>query len=313
METEEHIDYKIRLDVARDFSGVLETTFKFVRQEITGLLKSVVVISVILQLAGTLIIAVGVGAGVFLNKSDNSLSTITDIFDGSETAQSIVFFVHGLLLIVTGYVYESVSSAAYFRFYREDFSLHEIDPQERFDKILQLSSVKFLQALGFGVLMLLAVGVGMLFCIFPGIYVAIALSFGTIVIVLDKAGIIEAFDQSVKHVKNHWWSTFGLVFLIGIISAIFNLIIQTLATVSNSAFSEITGLDIDGLMGLIPLFVISLFTIGISSILRLFQYAIINVQYYSILEKREGASLHQRIYDMETSTLPSGDITSSTE
>ena len=59
--------------------------------------------------------------------------------------------------------------------------------------------------------------VGFIFCILPGIYLAVSWVF-TIPLVIDKRmGFWEAMELSRKVVTKHWWKMFGLVIVLGLL------------------------------------------------------------------------------------------------
>jgi MFS family permease len=79
--------------------------------------------------------------------------------------------------------------------------------------------VSFGSLLGAHLICTLLTMVGFLFCLIPGIYLAVSWIF-TIPLVIDKRlGFWEAMELSRKVVTKHWWKMFGLVlvfFLLGI-------------------------------------------------------------------------------------------------
>ena len=56
----------------------------------------------------------------------------------------------------------------------------------------------------------LAVAAGAIFCLLPGLYLAIAFSLATPVLVLERSGITAAMGRSMALTKNAWWRTFGI-------------------------------------------------------------------------------------------------------
>jgi hypothetical protein len=64
----------------------------------------------------------------------------------------------------------------------------------------------------------LLTGLGFLFCILPGVYLAVAWMF-TIALVIDKKlDFWPAMELSRKVVNKHWWSLFGLVIVLGLLA-----------------------------------------------------------------------------------------------
>ncbi len=64
---------------------------------------------------------------------------------------------------------------------------------------------------------ILLITVGFIFCILPGIYLAVSWVF-TIPLVIDKRmGFWDAMELSRKVVTKHWWKVFGLVIVLGLL------------------------------------------------------------------------------------------------
>lgn len=85
----------------------------------------------------------------------------------------------------------------------------------------------FLKILGYFLLSGIVIFFGLLLCILPGIYLAVVLAPGVIMLVMENISAPDAFSKSFQLIKDNWWNTFAvfLVFniLIGILGAIFQL------------------------------------------------------------------------------------------
>lgn len=78
----------------------------------------------------------------------------------------------------------------------------------------------FLRYLGTIALTILLVVVGIIFLVIPGIILAIRLSFGLIIIVDTKNGIISSIKESFNITKGNFWKLLGFWFVTSIINII---------------------------------------------------------------------------------------------
>lgn len=63
----------------------------------------------------------------------------------------------------------------------------------------------------------LLVTFGVIFCIVPGIYLAVALAFALPLVVLERLGPVEAMSRSMDLARGYWWRIFGTLLLLGLI------------------------------------------------------------------------------------------------
>jgi hypothetical protein len=65
--------------------------------------------------------------------------------------------------------------------------------------------------IGYGILFGIAVGIGLLLLIVPGLFLLTIWAVGVPAIVVERAGVIEAFGRSHQLVKGHGWTVFGAI------------------------------------------------------------------------------------------------------
>jgi|GEM_PF-2350537 len=66
--------------------------------------------------------------------------------------------------------------------------------------------------------------VGIIFLIIPGIYLIITMSLASPIYVFENVSIGEAIKKSFKLINGKWWSTFGLLFVSGLIAIVVGLV-----------------------------------------------------------------------------------------
>ncbi len=134
---------------------------------------------------------------------------------------------------------------------------------------------------------------GILLLYLPGIYLSISFSFVIIILVYEKTTVGKSISRSFEVIKGYWWQTFGLVLVFGmIIGAMAYVFIIPPYVIF--IYSEITGTKISENSAIfITLFVFLYFTAYL--FLMSMQQIMIAFQYFSILSKKEGLHLKNKI------------------
>jgi len=83
-----------------------------------------------------------------------------------------------------------------------------------------------LNSIGYSVVMFLFVIFALLLLIIPGIYVSIVLSLTYIVMMRENLGLGDTFRRCFYLIEGKWWSTFGLLLILGFISGIVGYVFQ---------------------------------------------------------------------------------------
>ncbi len=142
----------------------------------------------------TLVLA---AAGIFVVSG-----VIQGLLDGADsTVLSLVGSIVSLVAwaLFTGFV---VSLVADVRDGRRDFTAGEL---------LSSGWHVALPLIGFGILFGLGVGIGLLLLIVPGLYLLTIWAVGVPAIVVERAGVIEAFGRSHELVRGNGWTVFGAI------------------------------------------------------------------------------------------------------
>lgn len=120
--------------------------------------------------------------------------------------------------------------------------------QITFKEVLSCGFKKVLPAIGVFVLTVIAVAIGFMLLIIPGIYLSIALFFSLYLIVTDNLGVMDSLKESMQLVSKHWWRTFFLLIITGlIISLLYALsvggvfILDSIFASGSRISTEITG------------------------------------------------------------------------
>lgn len=139
-------------------------------------------------------------------------------------------------------------------------------------------------------------GVGFLFFVIPGVYIAIVLVLALAVTTFEGTDFGHTWDRCFKLIRDKWWSTFGLVLVMGIISGIVGLIFTLPAAILNFLAGARLLPDASGLW-LVVGNVIG--TVG-GTLLRTLIYVAIGFQYANLVERQEGRGLLSAIDQIGT-------------
>jgi len=203
---------KIIFAQARDFSEKLNDTFSFLRQNFKNLSTSV------LFIAGPFTLIGGIFLGLYQSQVFKSTSTsvsdrLHDIF-GMEYFLGVFFSMISLSIV-------AIVVIEYIRLYNEDktenFQWQDVLPKVK-SEILPI----FLFGIGYAIIVFL----GTILFIIPGIYLAIALSFIFYVKMFEGKGFFQSVSRCLNLIKENWWATFGLLFILSIIQGLLSFVFQ---------------------------------------------------------------------------------------
>ncbi|MEX0913162.1 MAG: YciC family protein [Candidatus Paceibacterota bacterium] len=82
----------------------------------------------------------------------------------------------------------------------------------------------FWRYLGLSILMGLILLVGFILLIIPGVILSVWFAFATMVLILERSGIVGSLRRSREYVKGKWWGVFGRI-LVAILFAVLAMIV----------------------------------------------------------------------------------------
>ncbi len=293
---------------ARSISEIINGTFAFIRQEFAPLGKSILII------LGPFIVAMALVMYYFFDGI--LLFQTTQEF----TAGFIIFY---LLILILGFVVFTVIVSlinSYILLYIDDDDTRYSPGDvfnisfKRFWSIAKVNFLLFLLLMAgyfiFGIviviLMSLAASSSMAFLpaillfslFFPIIYFFIAISFVYIITLHENLRFFAALKRSVQLIREYWWFTFGLYFLIALIVFVLQIIfmipnwIVTYFITFNQAETQVMG-ELSPFVGLMMAFSV------ISYFLHNIYFVTIAIHYFSQREKKEASSLAQKINTLD--------------
>ncbi len=211
METVNQINFKKH----RDLSAIITDTFQFIRENWKGYFGTIIKISgpalVVLILAmGYYMYSLG---GIVEGFSENA-----GAINNSDGIEAIIAVAIAIFAGIAFYVLLQMSSLYYIKSYIKNNGVANID------EVKQNVSQNFWKFFGFGFLMMMIVMIGAMLCFLPGIYLGVVLSLGTSILVFEGKSVGDAISHSFTLIKDHWWETFGVMIVVGILVSILGMV-----------------------------------------------------------------------------------------
>ena len=257
----------------RDFGQKINATFDFIIQNFKPLVLSLLYISSPLSLVG----------GFFMGSYQSGILKIQKgVWEsGSSSFDDIYKILGTFFLLILANIPSSLVIGAYFLEYEE--GNRNITPEAVWNRLKGYIG----KALVFNLVMGIIIFIGILFFIIPGVYIGVALSLMTMVLMRENLDLGDTFRRCFYLITDQWWSTFGLLIIMGIVSSIIAsvfLIPALILTIIIAAIIEIGNSDV--LKTISDIFS----TVGGSLVRSLVLIAIV-FQYYNLIERRDGASI----------------------
>jgi hypothetical protein len=200
MENVGRIDFKQQ----RDFSSLLNATFAFLKQEFKPLVKLLII-----KLA-PLMLLIGIFTALSADNVNNNISS-------NPFALLSIYYVGQMITTLFFFLYLQSIVLHYIKHYNSD----SVESREEYIKNNAMSRIfdLFKTNLLYGIL----VAISSVLFIIPGIYVFVIFSLAYVIKILSD-GEIRVFKKSSDLIKNHWWETFGGLFVIFIVYYIISFV-----------------------------------------------------------------------------------------
>lgn len=275
----------------RDFSQKLNATIEFIRQNFRNLFKS------LLYIAGPITLVVGI-AVVFIQRSFWLMAEDTG-FEFSSTRSIETIQQTGLVVLVSFLAVMMVITVvnSYIKVYgRKGPSDIEVN------EVWQETKKHYFSVLLASIIVAFVTVVATFFFIIPGIYVGVALSLIFIIIIFEDKNPFDAFGRCFKLISGKWWSTFGLIIIVGILQYVIGLVFSTPLLIFQflNVFNSLETLDMNNLNTGNQIIYITLSTISTvaSYFLSALLYIALAFQYFNLVERKEATGLMSEIQNM---------------
>jgi hypothetical protein len=139
---------------------------------------------------------------------------------------------------------------------------------------------------------------GTIFFIIPGIYIAIPFyALTTFVIMIEGKGVTDSLSRSLYLIRDKWWSTFGLMFIMAIIIGIMGMIFSI-----PTAIVQLTAVGKSEAS--LPYIAVTAIATGLSKLLESVIVIAMGFQYFNLVERRDGTGLLGQINNIGTPPPP---------
>ena len=309
----------------RDFSRKMNATFEFIRQNFKSLGKSILIIAGPPILVASLIIATFIDD--FFGLARAAASNIGNPEVIETYVMSVTFWLQIVLMFLL-FLISSIMSIATINNYiilYEEKQTNRIEVIEVWNRVresfwMYFGTTIFFFVLGVVAIVIMAIPVGILaaispFLVFLGIwacyfgiiYLMISVSLTYFVRAYEKKGFVESITRSFKLIQNKWWSTFGLLIILymitGIASYIFIAPLYFYALVSTMHDTSVNMFEQSSTVWIaVALFVLYYFA---QLVLGALPNIGIAFQYFNLVEMKEAKGLLGKIDTLGQSRPPS--------
>ncbi|MCF6348695.1 MAG: hypothetical protein L3J20_10415 [Flavobacteriaceae bacterium] len=221
MENNSYIEFKKE----RDLGSIISDTFKFIRENWRAYFNAIIKIVGPFIVLGAIVMVFFMGSfsGIFSDMqgaTDNDPSAIFGLM-GS------MFGWIGLLMLVGTIIYImiSVTSLYFIKSYINN------NGKADFTEVRTNTFKNIWKFLGLGILLVIMVLFGAILCYLPGIYLAIVFSLATSIMVFENKSIGDTISHSFALIKGQWWTTFGVLIVVGFLVSILGYIFSIPAVI----------------------------------------------------------------------------------
>ena len=193
----------------RELGEILSDTFAFIRTQFKPF------ISTYFKIVGPYLLVLLISMGFYLysfnSVLDFNVESSNELFSGISMFIGILVF---MIILILVYVISQSTVLHYIKSYTNHSG--NID----FNEIKREVYNSLWSFIGLGIIVFLSVLVGFMFCILPGIYLAVPLSLSFSIMVFGQKSVGDSYSYGFTLVKDEWWITFATLFVVGIIVTI---------------------------------------------------------------------------------------------
>lgn len=286
-------EQKVDLRRVRDFGACISDAFAFIRQNAGPLLKSFFAICAVFMLAQAIY------NGIYQSRSVKLLSSV---FYGRKLSFPYLMSMFGaryIILIVLdllAFVSMQVTLGVYIKYYVENRQMPGIE------QVWSLFRRYFFTICLYKVLTLAIIIAGAVFCVLPGIYLGIVLMpFSLIVIVEDKS-FMAAFKRCFDLIRDNFWMSVAIYLVAYMIYSIGGAFIGLAVSMVGGLLTYLTTSEISTSLGVVTSF-LNIFSLSFYMIF----FICMALNYFSLVEMKDGVGLINRIDDIGSNPVASTD------
>jgi hypothetical protein len=275
----------IELRKFRDFGQIINDSFTFLKENIKGLLVSVLVICGFFMVLGTITSVFSVknrGYAANFNSDDYELHTRAVKYIVTIIIYWFVLVLSHLCIFLVTYCYISV----YVQKNNNPPVLAEVWGYFKY---------YFWRALGGGVLIFFLSCIGYVLCLIPGIYLMPIFSLIIPTIVIENASVRYSFNKSFRIIKNNWWMVFGVLIIMWIIVVVASLFINVASQFIQKGANILTVKNVT-----LPVFIFFSAIQHLLMVIYILPAISVSLCYFSLSEEKDATGLLDRIAKLGT-------------
>ena len=210
MQNNSYIEFKRE----RDLGSIITDTFKFIRENWKDYFTAIIKIVGPFILVGAIVMVYFMGSfsGMFSDMQNAANNNPDEVFG----AMGSMFGWIGILILVSTIIYVLVSATSLYYIKSYINNRGTVD----FSEIKTNTFKNIWKFLGLGILVIIMILFGAVLCYAPGIYLAIVFSLATSIMVFENKSVGDTISHSFTLIKGEWWTTFGLLFVVGLLVTI---------------------------------------------------------------------------------------------
>jgi hypothetical protein len=202
----------IELSKTRDFGEIIADSFLFIRQNLKPLVSCFFVFCGFFLLAGAVTGVMQEIKAVTLMNNINTSDGGAGIVTASRFSQFGTEYFLQLLFVLLTYAAIPVTILSFMTLYKEKGNIAPTN-----EEVWGYFKYYFLKVLGGSIVNSIVLIVGFVFCLIPGIYFYPILGLVFPIMIVENTTYSYAFSMSFKLIKENWWTTFGALFITGLI------------------------------------------------------------------------------------------------
>ena len=270
----------------REFGENLNDTFVFIRQNFKSLLGPFFAICGVFMLAQAVFngmyqstVFSGIFDQLFNGRPSYSAGTqpFEHVFNGT-------YFLMILFTVLT-FVAMPVTLGAYIKFYVENDGA-----QPTLEQVWALFKKYFFKMFLYSIPLYLLVVIGFVFCIAPGVWLAVTLAPFTLVVMIEDQNFSGAFYRCIDIVKDNFWISFGIYLVAGIIYKFSSGIVSVVVGLIAGVLTYFSTRSVGTTAGIVTSF-LNIF----SFVFYIIFFVSLALHYFNLVERRDGTGILNRI------------------
>ena len=282
----------IQLFQQRDFGNKINATFQYIGQNFRSLGLS------LLYIVGPVALVAGIAAGVMqsnmMRLAGESANARTNDF--AAAFQMLSFFSSPSYWLTV--LFSMLANVAVILTTYAHMKVYDRTKGEAIDVSDVWAEVQ--PAIGRGIIISvlnsIVIGVGFVFLVIPGLYLAVVLSLSLAVTSFEGTDFGVTWNRCFQLIRDKWWSTLGLIFIMIIIVFIVGLVFAIPAGI----IAFLTGAKLLPNVSVVWLMLGNIISEVGKTILNVVIYTAIGFQYTNLVERQEGRGMISAIDSIGT-------------